>query len=98
MVLSLQILFKAMNKKLLIILFAIVLSIGSAFGQIIYTDEDQGLHPRAGSSNPDLGVMVPLQNSNLDQWKEEYVPLADGLLLLVGMGGAYLLKKKRSKK
>ena len=87
-----------MNKKLLIILFAIVLSIGSAFGQIIYTDEDQGLHPRSGSSDPGLGVMVPLQNSNLDQWKEEYVPLADGLLLLVGMGGAYLFKKKRSKK
>ena len=86
-----------MNKKLIIILFAIVLSIGSAFGQIILTDEDQGINPRSGSSSSELGVMVPLQNSNLDQFTEEYVPLANGLLLLVGMGGAYLLKKKRSK-
>ena len=89
-----QNLFKAMNKRLIIILFAIILSVGSAFGQIIYTDEDEGLHPRSGSSSNELGVMVPMQNSNLDQWKEEYVPLTDGLLLLVGLGGAYLIKKR----
>ena len=38
--------------------------------------------------------MVPMQNSNLDQFTEEYVPIGNGLLLLVGLGGGYLLKKK----
>ena len=87
-----------MNKRLFIILFTLVLSVGASFGQIIYTDEDYGTHLRSGSSNPEIGVMVPLQNSNLDQWKYEYVPVGEGWLLLFGLSGAYLLKKKRSKK
>jgi hypothetical protein len=40
--------------------------------------------------------MVPVQNVDYDQW--EYVPLGNGLLLMVGLGGAYLLKKKRNQK
>lgn len=66
------------------------------FGQMILTEEDAGLNSRAGSSSADLGVMVPIQNSNLDQFTEEYVPLANGLLLLAGLGGAYLLKKRKT--
>ena len=84
-----------MNKRLFIILFTLVLSVGASFGQIIYTDEDYGTHLRSGSSNPEIGVMVPLQNSNLDQWKYEYVPLGDGLLLLAGLGAAYLIGKRK---
>lgn len=71
-----------------------LLAAQSARSQIIITEEDEGLNPRAGASTPAFGVMVPLQNSNLDQFKTDYLPLSDGLLLLVGLGGGYLLKKK----
>ena len=87
-----------MKKRCSIIIITVLLSFTPLFGQMILTEEDAGLNSRAGSSSTELGVMVPIQNSNLDQFTEEYVPLANGLLLLVGMGGAYLLKKKRSKK
>ena len=84
-----------MKRKTISLMAALVMLAGTAFGQIIYTDEDYGTHLRSGSSNPGIGVMVPLQNSNLDQWKYEYVPLGDGLLLLAGLGGAYLLGKRK---
>lgn len=85
-----------MKKIRFIILITVCLSFTPMFGQMILTDEDVGLNPRAASSTPNNGVMVPLQNVNYDQW--EYLPLSDGLLLLAGLGGAYLLKKKRSQK
>lgn len=75
-----------------------LLAVQSAIGQIIVLEEDEGLHPRAGSSSSEFGVMVPLQNSNLDQFEMEYVPLGDGLLLLVGLGGGYLLKKTEERR
>lgn len=83
-------------KKLCSILVIIILSLNITplFGQMILTEEDAGLNPRAGSATPGFGVMVPLQNVDYDQW--EYVPLGNGLLLLVGLGGAYFLKKKSS--
>lgn len=85
-----------MRKRTIVFAIIMLMAAHSAIGQIILTEEDEGLNPRTGSSTPGFGVMVPMQNSNLDQWKEEYVPIGDGLLLLVGLGGAYLLKKKKN--
>lgn len=84
-------------KKICFVL-AIILSliITPAFGQMILTEEDVGINPRAGSATPGFGVMVPVQNVTYDQW--EYAPIGNGLWLLVGLGGAYLLKKKSSQK
>jgi len=64
----------------------------STFGQVIITPEDQGTNPRA--VDPGLGVMVPMQNTNLDQFKTNVVPLGEGLLLLACLGGGFLLSKK----
>lgn len=86
--------YKEMKKKAMVMVTVALLAMPSAMGQIIYTEEDEGLHLRDGSSSPSFGIMVPLQNSNLDQWKLGLVPVGDGLLLLAGLGGAYLLKKK----
>ena len=85
-----------MKKRTIIIATIFLMALQSAMGQIIYTQEDQGTHPR-GSGDP-FNVMVPLQNVNYDQWKEEMVPVGNGLLLLIGLGGAYLLKKKKENK
>ena len=87
-----------MKKRTIAIFTIMMLALHPAIGQIIFTDEDHGSHPRSGSSSSEINIMVPMQNANVDQWKEEIIPLGNGLLLLAGLGGAYLLKKKRSKK
>ena len=87
-----------MKKRTVFIITLLIMVIGNSFGQIIYTKEDEGNHLRLESPEGTFGVMVPLQNVNYDQWKLEMVPVGDGLLALIGLGGAYLLKKKRSKK
>ena len=83
-----------MKKKTLMILVSMILAVSTAFGQIIYTNEDQ----YGNNRETEFGVMVPMQNINTDQYKEEVVPLGNGLLLLAGLAGGYLLKKKRSQK
>lgn len=86
-----------MRKRTIVIITLLIMAVGNAFGQIIYTPEDQGTHLRQGESGT-FGVMVPLQNVNYDQWKLEFVPVGDGLLFLIGLGGAYLLKKRKETK
>lgn len=85
-----------MKKICYLVLITLSLSITPLFGQMILTEEDAGLNPRAGKTTLPFNVMVPVQNVDYDQW--EYAPLGNGLLLLAGLGGGYLLKKKRSKK
>ena len=83
-----------MKKSIVIIIIALLIGCFKPLSaQIIYTQEDAGINPRAQGSG-DLNVMVPMQNVNIDQWKEEFVPVGNGLLLLAGMGGAYLLSKR----
>ena len=86
-----------MRKKTIAIVAFILMAVQSVMGQIIYTSEDEGTHLRGGSSDPGFGVMVPLQGLNYDQWTQTTVPLGEGLLLLVGLGGTYLLQKKKRK-
>ena len=87
--------YRDMKKLCCVILITLSLSFTPLFGQMILTEEDAGLNPRAGSSTS-FGVMVPIQNVNYDQW--EYLPLGNGALLLVGLAGGYLLKKNRRRK
>ena len=85
-----------MKKLCFILVIILSLNITPLFGQMILTEEDAGLNPRAEAAMPTPDIMVPLQNVDYDQWV--YVPLGNGLLLLVGLGGAYFLKKKSSQK
>lgn len=87
-----------MKKRTIIFLALLLLALGNSFGQIVYTSEDQGTHLRQQTESGALGVMVPLQNANYDQFKLEMVPVGDGILLLLGLGGAYLLKKRKDKR
>ena len=87
-----------MKKKSIAIIVILFLAIQSAVGQIILTEEDVGINQRLSGDANTFGVMVPLQNSNLDQWKENHIPLGNGLLLLAGFGGAYLIRKRKNEK
>ena len=84
---------QTMKKKFFVLLAILVLGLQPVFSQIIYTEEDEGFHPRQTSQTNELGVMVPMQNVDLDQWK--IAPLGSGIMLLAGLGGAYLLAKRR---
>jgi len=79
-----------MKKRIIVVAAVLLMAIGSSFGQIIYTSEDDP-NQRDGQ----FGVMVPIQNANIDQYKLNEVPLGSGWLLLAGLGGAYLLRKRK---
>ena len=63
-------------------------------GQVIITDEDVN-HNRAEQNTSNIGVMVLQEGVNYDQWK--YSPLDGGVLLLAGLGAAYLVGKRKKK-
>jgi hypothetical protein len=85
-----------MKKSFVIIIIAMLMGCFKPLSaQIIYTEEDAGLNPRAQAQG-DFNVMVPMQGVSLDQWK--ITPLGNGFLLLAGMGGAYLLSKRKKSK
>ena len=85
-----------MKKSIVIIITALLIGCFKPLSaQIIYTEEDAGLNPRAQAQG-DFNVMVPMQGVSVDQWK--ITPLGNGFLLLAGMGGAYLLMRKRKEK
>lgn len=85
-----------MKKYFLVIVITFLLSLTPLFGQMILTEEDAGINSRAGASSSSVPVMVPIQNVDYDQW--EYAPLGNCIWLLAGMGGAYLIQKKRRQK
>ena len=81
-----------MKKKMLTLMTVLMMAAGSAFAQVIITDEDVN-HNRATRDAEEFGVMVPMQNFDGDQWKQ--APLGNGILLLAGLGAAYLVKKRK---
>ena len=81
-----------MNKKMLTLMTVLLMAVGSAFAQVIITDEDVN-HNRGTRDGDEIGVMVPMQGVVVDQWK--YTPLDGGLFLLAGLGAAYLVGKRK---
>lgn len=62
-----------------------------SIGQIICTPEDIGINHRMPADAESMGIMVPLQNVNCDQWKELFVPIDGGTPILVAMSVILLL-------
>ena len=68
----------------------LVLLSGTAKAQIFLQDFDQTTdNPRVEAD--DYGFFIGPQGFDGDQ----YLPLGDGVLLLMGLGGTYLLRKKK---
>lgn len=83
-----------MKKKATIIIAIMLLAVSTTFGQIIFTEEDQNANTRTSGN---FGVMVPMQNTNVDQYMLGIVPVGSSLLLLSTLAGSYLLLKKHSR-
>ena len=77
------------RKKMMALMAAMLLTAGSCMAQIFITDEDQD--GRKTASKEEFNVMVAEQNVAYDQ----YVPVGSSLLVLTGLGAAYLLGKRR---
>ena len=77
-------------KKLIAIIAALMLATAPAMAQVFIMDEDEYNNGRV-SDPAAFGVMVPEQDVTYDQ----YLPLGEGIVVLAGLAGAYLLGKRR---
>ena len=81
-----------MKKRILTIVAALTMAITPAMAQI-FMDDDEWTDDRVQKSEEDFGVMVPKENVEYDQWK--YTPVGEGVVLLAGLGLAYLVGKRK---
>ena len=79
-----------MKKRIIAIATVLMMATAPAMAQIFMTDED--LNNRAGADDPSMYINLPGSfNSGMD-W---YAPVGEGLVVLAGLAGAYLLGKRR---
>ena len=81
-----------MKKLIMTIAIATMLAV-PAMAQVFLDDETNNNKRDGEITQEEFGVMVPSENVDYDQWK--YMPLGDGLLVLAGLAGAYLIGKRR---
>lgn len=82
-----------MNKNIIVLLTALLLSVGSLKAQIFIADDEfEGMLRQEES---EFVLFAPVLGQDADQF---YTPIGSGLLLLTGMAGAYLLTKRNKKK
>ena len=83
---------KSLNRRILIVLTALLLMAGSLQAQIFIADDEFEGILRHGES--EYVLVVPNQGTDADQ----FTPIGNGLLVLAGLGATYLLwKRKKSK-
>ena len=79
-----------MKKKIVSIIMAMFMLVGTATAQVFIMDEDAA-NNRTVRDGVVFNTMVPTQDVNNDQ----YIPLGEGVLLLSGLAGAYLLRRRK---
>ena len=84
---------KKMNKRIVVLLTALLLMVGSMNAQVFIADDE--FEGTMRLEDEEFVLFVPVQGHDGDQF---YAPVGSGLLLLTGMAGAYLLKKRKKQK
>lgn len=79
----------AMKKRIVTIILAMFMAVMPAMAQVFIMEDDAALNGRAGDEGIVFNVIQ--QDQGTDQW----TPLGEGILLLSGLAGAYLLRKRR---
>ncbi len=78
-----------MKKRIITIAAALMMATAPAMAQVFIMDEDDYQGNRA--TGPGLGAMIPMQDNPNDQ----YIPVGEGVFVLAGLAGAYLLGKRK---
>lgn len=81
-----------MKKKIIAIATLMMMAVVPAMSQVFMDDEELNQN-RGEMTDKEFGVMVPKTNVEYDQWK--YTPMGEGIVLLAGLAGAYLIGKRR---
>ena len=76
-----------MKKRIITIAAALMMVTAPAMAQVFIMDEDEYQGNRALAP----GAMIPMQNNPTDQ----YIPVGEGVFVLAGLAGAYLLGKRK---
>ena len=84
---------KKMNKRIVVLLTALMLMAGTMNAQIFIADNE--FEGTMRQNEDEFVLFVPVPGHDGDQF---YAPVGSGLLLLTGMAGAYLLKKRKKQK
>ena len=83
---------KAMNKRLIALMVAVLMTTGTAMAQIFLDDESLTNRGWLGDMD-ELGNIIPFHEVEWDQ--ANYAPTGGGIMMLAVLGGAYLLGKRR---
>ena len=78
-----------MKKRIITIAALMLMAVVPAMSQVFILEDNEWNNKR--NSQDGFGVMVPEQNVIYDQ----YVPVGEGLFVLAGLAGAYLLGKRK---
>ena len=62
-----------------------------AMSQVFMTDEEAWENKREAQGAPNITVLIPKQDVDWDQ----FTPVGEGVLVLAGLAGAYLLGKRK---
>ena len=81
-----------MKKLIIAITTVLMLASAPAMAQVFLDDED--FNNRANGSSDVPGAIIPEQDVTYDQF-QPYVPVGEGILLLAGLAGAYLVGKRK---
>ena len=74
------------------LLLAMLLTMAKATAQVFIMDDE--FEGTMRQNTEDFGLIVPIEGLDSDQ----YLPLGDGLLVLVVLSGEYLMKKRKKSK
>lgn len=81
----------AMKKRIVTILLALFMGAVPTMAQVFIMENDESMSPRDPESAITFNVIVASQDVANDQ----FVPLGEGILLLSGIAGAYLLRRRK---
>lgn len=81
----------AMKKRIVTIILALFMGVVPTMAQVFIMEDDESMSPRDPESAITFNVIVASQDVANDQ----FVPLGEGILLLSGLAGAYLLRKRK---
>ena len=82
-----------MKKRIITIAAALMLAAAPAMAQVFIDDDD--INNRAGTDDASMYVDNP---GIFDSGEDWFVPVGEGIVMLAGLAGAYLIGKRKNKK